>query len=354
MSLRVTGQAVDTKAAKSGAWRLSTPEISVCLVAYNRAHSIGRTIESILAQDHEDFELIISDDASPDETEEVCRKFERLDPRVRYFRNAKNLNMPGNLNAAIARSRAPLVANLHDGDIYRRDLLSQWKRALDENPDAAFVFCALEVSDDQTRYVKHQRSQLPRRLEIGDLVRYMVSDEHCYDSPVWGTVMGRRAAYEAMGGFDPRFAFMADVAMWLRLNLRYPVAYVSERLIQLAPLEADRPHSYVNWGLERGLVSMYEEAIDGLYAGDPVRIARERHRLRRLRDRKWLWQAGSCFRRGRLDLFEQALGVFRCEDSLLLRCAAVVGRLSLFLRRRVPGMQWVVEWANRITRGKRD
>jgi glycosyltransferase involved in cell wall biosynthesis len=333
---------------------LSAPNVSVCLVAYNRAHSIGRTIESILAQDHGDIELIISDDASPDETEEVCRKYERLDPRVRYFRNAKNLNMPGNLNAAIARSRADLVANLHDGDVYRRDLLSQWKRALDENPDAAFAFCALEVPDDQVRFVKHTRSQLPRRLEIGDLVRYMVSDEHCYDSPVWGTVMGRRAAYESMGGFDPRFAFMADVAMWLRLNLRYPVAYVDEPLIQLAPLEADRPHSYVNWGLERGLVSMYEEAIDGLYAGDPVRIARERRRLRRLRDRKWFWQAGSCFRRGRLDLFEQALGVFRYEDSLSLRFVAAVGRPLLFARRRVPGLQQVVDWTDRLTRGQRD
>jgi hypothetical protein len=147
---------------------------------------------------------------------------------------------------------------------------------------------------------------------------------------------------------------MADVAMWIRLNLRHPVVYVDEPLIHLAPLEEDRPHSYVNWGLERGLVSMYEEAIDGLYVGDPVRIARERHRLRRLRDTKWVWQAGSCFRRGRLDLFEQALTVFRYEDSLSLRFAAAVGRPLLFLRRRVPGMQQVVDWTDRITRGQPD
>jgi glycosyltransferase involved in cell wall biosynthesis len=333
---------------------LSVPAVSVCLVAYKRAHAIGRTIESILAQDLADFELIISDDASPDETEEVCRRYERLDARVRYFRNPKNLNMPGNLNAAIARSRAPLAANLHDGDVYRRDLLSQWKGALDENPDAAFAFCALEVPDDQVRFVKHKHPQLPRRLEIGDLVRYMLSDAHCYDSPVWGTVMGRRAAYESVGGFDSRFAFMADVAMWLRLNLRYPVVYVNEPLIQLAPLETDRPHAYVNWGLERGLVSMYEEAIDGLYAGDPVQIARERHRLRRLRDRKWLWQAGSCLRRGRLDLFEEAVRVFRYEDSLSLRLAGALGRPLLSIHRCFPGFHRVVGWADRIARGRRD
>jgi glycosyltransferase involved in cell wall biosynthesis len=333
---------------------LSVPAVSVCLVAYNRAHAIGRTIESVLAQDLGDFELIISDDASPDETEEVCRRYERLDPRVRYFRNPMNLNMPGNLNMAISRARASLVANLHDGDIYRRDLLSQWKRALDENPDAAFAFCAHEVPEGVVRYVKHKHPQLPRRLEIGELVRYMVADEHCYDCPVWGTVMGRRAAYESVGGFDPRFAFMADVAMWIRLNLRSPVVYVDEPLIQLAPLEGDRPHSYVNWRLERGLMSMYEEAIDGLYAGDPVQIARERHRLRRLRDRKWLWQAGSCLRRGRLDLFEEALGVFRYEDSLSLRFAAAIGQPLLFLRRHLPGLQRVVESADRVARGQRD
>ena len=70
-------------------------KVSVCLVAFQRAHSIGRTIESILGQEHGDLELLIH---SPmplvDGTEEVCRKYARLDSRVHFERNPANLGMP--------------------------------------------------------------------------------------------------------------------------------------------------------------------------------------------------------------------------------------------------------------------
>ncbi len=331
-----------------------TSPVSVVLTAYKRAHSIGRTIESILGQDFGDFELVISDDASPDETEEVCRRYAARDRRVKYFRNDVNLQMPGNLNAGIVRTSAPLIANLHDGDIYRPDLLRKWKDALDRHPDAAFVFNALDVLDEGGRRVKRKAPELPERIEVCQLVQYMLADAHCYDSPVWGTVMGRRAAYEQVGGFDPRFSFIADVAMWLRLNLRHPVAYVPEPLIQLTPHEADRPYAYVNWGLERALMTMYEEAADGLHASDPVASAKERRRLRRLRDRRWLWRAGSCFRRSRLDLAAQALGMFKEEDSIALRAAAFAGGLLLAVQRAIPSTSVLMRWADRVIRGRRD
>jgi glycosyltransferase involved in cell wall biosynthesis len=330
-----------------------TPRVSIVLTAYNRAHSIGRTIESILGQEFGDFDLVISDDASQDGTEEVCRRYAASDARVRYFRNAANIGMPGNLNAGIARSAAPLIANLHDGDIYRPNLLRKWKDALDRNPDAAFVFNALDVLDQHGRWVQRKAPALPERIEVGELVRYMISDEHCFDSPVWGTVMGRRDVYAEVGGFDPRFSFIADVAMWLRLNLRYPVAYVPDALIQLTPHEADRPYAYVNWALERSLMTMYDEAVDGLLRDDPVTIARERRRLRRRRDRRWLWFAGSSLRRSRLDLVGQGLAIFRQEDSLLLRAAGYLGVPLLGIRRAFPWVDHFIRWIDRSVRGRR-
>lgn len=268
------------------------------------------------------------------------------------YRNDINLSMPGNLNAGIGKSSAPLIANLHDGDIYRRDLLKKWKDALDRNPDAAFVFNALDVLDAEGQLSSRKAPDLPGRLEVNQLVEYMLTDAHCFDSPVWGTVMGRREAYEQVGRFDPRFSFIADVAMWMRLNLRYPVVYVPEALIQLTPHEADRPYAYVNWALERALTTMYEEAADGLHAEDPVAIAKERRRLRRLRDRRWLLFAGSCFRRSRLDLAAQALAIFREEDSTALRVASYLGVPVLGLRRAMPWTGEVVRWVDSAIRGR--
>ena len=104
---------------------------------------IGRTIKSILSQEHGDLELLIQDDASGDGTEEVCREYERLDSRVHFERNPVNLGMPGNLNQVISRAQAPLIANLHDGDIYRTDLLTKWIAAIVAE-DAGFVFNAYQ------------------------------------------------------------------------------------------------------------------------------------------------------------------------------------------------------------------
>lgn len=310
---------------------MSDPSLSVVLTAYNRGRNIGRTIESLLGQDFSDFELLISDDASPDDTEAVCRGYERLDPRVRYFRNDRNLGMPGNLNAGLRRCRAPLVANLHDGDLYRNDLLRLWKTALDGNPDAAFAFCQLSHLEGGTSLIVNP--DLPERLERDDLLRYMLSDQSCYGSPVWGTVMGRRAIYESVGWFDERFSWYSDVWMWMRLSHTHPVMYVREPLIGLLPHEADRPYSKLNWWHERIIMTMYEDAVDLLHAGDARSIAKERRRLRRLRDRRWILAFLQSVRRDVLDRAREGLEVFSVEESLRLRLAARLGAPLLWMAR---------------------
>lgn len=312
------------------------PKVSVCLTAYNRAHAIGKSIESLLGQDFSDFELVITDDASPDATEEVCRKYEQLDPRVKYFRNQRNLGMPGNLNEGLKRCRADLVANLHDGDVFRADLLRKWKDALEANPDAAFVFNQLDVADHAGRFLAHHESDLPERLERGELPRFMLSSSQCFGSPVWGTVMGRRAIYESVGWFDERFTYYSDVWMWFRLGQAYPVMYVREPLITLTPHEPDRPYARLDWWHERVLMTMYEDAVDLVHAGSAVTIARERRRLRRIRDRRWVRALAHTLRRGHLDRMEAGLAICRAEDSLVLNVAGTVG-VALARIARVAG-----------------
>ena len=97
---------------------MTVPKVSVVLTTYNRAHVLAVTLDSILSQTLEDFDLIISDDASQDDTERVCRQYEARDRRVRYRRGLKNVGMPGNLNAGIAVSAGEYIANLHDGDLH--------------------------------------------------------------------------------------------------------------------------------------------------------------------------------------------------------------------------------------------
>src|SRR5438445_10662431 len=120
--------------------------VSICLTTYNRGTVLAATVDSILKQSFGDFELVISDDCSTDKPEAICRDYESNDKRVKYFRNSTNLGMPGNLNAAIRRTSGQYIANLHDGDLYRQDLIEKWKEALDSVAEAPFVFNAYNAA----------------------------------------------------------------------------------------------------------------------------------------------------------------------------------------------------------------
>jgi glycosyltransferase involved in cell wall biosynthesis len=217
--------------------------VSICLTTYNRAAVLPATIDSLLAQTFADFELIISDDGSSDSTEQLCRDYAVRDSRVRYFRNACNLRMPGNLNAAIQRARGEYVANLHDGDIYQPDLIQKWKAALDEQPDAPFVFNAYMWCpvDGKPELVRQFQNERVKGITIAR--QYFETLTSC----VWGTVMARASAYARVGCFNPAFGFLSDVDMWLRLARDATVAYVPEPLIHLTPRETTHPYAFFHW-----------------------------------------------------------------------------------------------------------
>jgi glycosyltransferase involved in cell wall biosynthesis len=231
------------------------PKVSICLLTYKRAHVLPRTIESLLSQSHSDFELIINDDRSPDDTEAVCRVYERRDPRVRYFKNPVNLRYAGNQNAALMRADSDYVAIVHDGDGYRGDMIEKWTRALVHHPSAALVFNELNELDEGGRVVRakrHPYGPLVPGLELFDeMIRHP-------SSPIFGIVMVRKSCVLSAGPFDPRLPVLADVDMWLRLLLRYDAAYIAEPLVSTAPREVGHHNHPTNWRIrgEHELISV--------------------------------------------------------------------------------------------------
>ena len=292
---------------------LSLP-VSICLTTYNRASVLPETIDSLLAQSFRDFELIISDDCSKDETEAVCRAYQMRDSRITYYRNPENLCMPGNLIAAIKRAKGKYIANVHDGDIFRPDLIEKWKRALDEVPAAAFVFNDYEsvsASGKRTLYRAHDSNRMDGKKVALHFFSTMTS---C----VWGTVMVRRNAYDEMGLFNPRYGFISDVDMWLRLAHGRDVAYVPEPLITLTPRVPHNPVYFVNWRHQFWTLGMYVENLERYKSLLPEEIARytkeypNRCRILFLRD------MGVCVKHKRWDLIREAFALWQdAEDSLL-------------------------------------
>ena len=308
------------------------PPVSICLTTYHRAAVLPQTLDSILAQRYGDFELIISDDCSPDETAEICRQYELKDKRVKYYRNDTNLRMPGNLNAAIQKAKGEYIANLHDGDVYRPDLIAKWKTALDAVPTASFVFNAYEV------IARNGTMSISCEPFDGQTPRYYIAQHHfrTLTSCVWGTVMARASAYKKAGAFNPAYGFISDVDMWLKLAHDHDVAYVAEPLITLTPREPNHPFAYHSWqhlfwqfAIYKKHLSLYKDVL-------PDEVKEYRAAYPNLLRRKFTRAMLSLIKHRKWERVREGLAVWRDADDRLLKS---IGRTF--------GQQsWLQSWYN--------
>lgn len=283
---------------------MKLPPVSVCLLTYKRAQLLPQTLETLLAQEHADFELIINDDCSPDQTEAVCRELERRDSRVRYVKNPENLRYANNQNAAILRARYEHVAIVHDADLYEPQLLTRWTQALVQQPSAALVFSAAKYMN-LDREVKgthfHPYGPLiPGRELLDDMLTRA-------DSPIYGIVMVRRSRVLEAGPFDPRIPTLADVDMWMRLLSRYDAAYVPEPLYIAAAREDDHHNTYTNWDVRRQYELIYELNWRRRFAAQPEAAERTRRVIARMQSRMRASMLSACVRHGRWRAAQQGL-----------------------------------------------
>ncbi|NEP84876.1 MAG: glycosyltransferase family 2 protein, partial [Okeania sp. SIO3B3] len=190
---------------------------------YCRPKGLNRTLESLSKQTRMPDEVIVSDNASPDNTAEIAEKWSPHFNDFRYLRNSENIGMPGNLNNAIAATTGDLIINLHDADVYLPELLEKAEQAMIENDRVGLVFwpakhnfhlerCIDPVTNGREFFFKHYYLQT--------------------SSKIWGTTMVRREAYDKLLPFDPRFKAWADVDMWMRICLDWKIAYLGVPLAE--------------------------------------------------------------------------------------------------------------------------
>jgi glycosyltransferase involved in cell wall biosynthesis len=115
------------------------PRLSIGLPVYNGENFLAESLEALLGQSYEDFELIISDNASTDGTAEICRRYEKQDSRIRYFRQPRNMGASPNHNFVIGQARGELYKTASHDDLYARDLLKLCIAALDEHPQVVLA-----------------------------------------------------------------------------------------------------------------------------------------------------------------------------------------------------------------------
>ena len=237
-----------------------------------------------------------------------------LDPRIKYIRNIDNLGMPGNLNSAIQAASGEYVAILHDGDIYERDCIAKWKEALDNYPSAGFVFNPYRSYTKQGEIVrKEEYPPLISGLELGKrlLVRW--------DSCVWGTVMVRKQVFDHLGYFDPKFANVADVDMWLRIAREYDVAYIDIPLITLMPRDPTRFYTFVHWKFTFWILGIHVTNLRRYRQSLPTFIEEMANKYHARRRAYIFYNMLTCLKHRRWDRVKEALAIWRDADDPLFR-----------------------------------
>jgi len=142
------------------------PRLTIGLPVYNGERYLAEAIDALLGQSYQDYELIISDNASTDGTPEICQRYVRQDARVRYIRQPKNIGLAPNHNVVVEQARGELFKWAANDDLYARELIDRCVDALDEHPDVVLAHCwtaRIDGSGTVTRAYEYPLNTSSRR-----------------------------------------------------------------------------------------------------------------------------------------------------------------------------------------------
>lgn len=150
-----------------------SPKVSIGLPVFNGEKYLKEAIDSMLSQTFTDFELIISDNASTDRTEKICREYAAQDPRIRYYRNATNIGGSRNQTLTIELARGKYFhIGAHD-DLLAPDLLAKCIEVLEKNPSLVLCYSMMFHIDEQ--------GNILGKIEPADLATSIKPDERFRD-----------------------------------------------------------------------------------------------------------------------------------------------------------------------------
>jgi glycosyltransferase involved in cell wall biosynthesis len=230
------------------------PKTSVIIPTYNRAHFIKKAINTVLEQTYQDFEIIIIDDGSQDNTEKVVKSIK--DDRIRYIKREKNGGEHAARNTGIENSKGEYIAFLDSDVTWSKDKLEKQFNILESSPaDVGIVFCGVQFVDYETQKVVSEW-----------IIRENVN-EKVFDSigaaPDPPSMFVRKSALLDVGLFDESIPFNVDTEMDIRLAKKYKFVLIDEFLV-FSSVNHERLSTSPDIDHIKGLEIIYEKHKDVL------------------------------------------------------------------------------------------
>ncbi len=201
---------------------------TICIPTYNQAEYIGETIESVLGQTYPRFRLIIVDNASTDNTEEIVQSFP--DQRLEYIRNASNLGMTRNFNRCLELTQTKYMTLLSSDDKYHPTFLERCVQLVEMYPDLSFVHTGAFFIDG-TGQLQGRSAPPGAEIQDGNKLFYEYWTRRKMRIPVYFLSMFyRRNSLAQVGGFSIELPYFADTWAWLLMAVDSRVGYIPEPL----------------------------------------------------------------------------------------------------------------------------
>jgi len=243
------------------------PKVSVLIPNFNYARFIGEAIESVLNQTYTDFELIVVDNCSTDNTEEVVSKY-LADNRVRFVRNDRNIGMVPNFNKCLELANGEYIKFLLSDDVFHPELLAEFVKVMEENPGVCLV-----TSDSESFGAESKLRTTPfKNLQKGEfIIRESIKDGR-------GNILGEpttvmfRASAMSVGKFNAEYPCLNDLDFWLRQLTTGDCYFIPRTLsyFRVHDAQASYVKNYGNWFDEYNFykrvktVNEYKVAYEGL------------------------------------------------------------------------------------------
>ncbi|MEM9414642.1 MAG: glycosyltransferase family 2 protein [Planctomycetota bacterium] len=185
------------------------PAISIIMTAYNSGEYVEEAVRSLLAQDFEDFELVVVNDGSKDDTGTILDRMAKEDARLRVFHQI-NMGICAASNFAVSKTRSDVIARMDSDDVAHPDRLGKQLAYMREH-NLSCLGTYVEFIDHKGRLLTAIKSPLEH-----DVIQETLMRGHCC---IWhSSAMFTREVFDKAGGYDEDFDCSVDIDLWLRMG----------------------------------------------------------------------------------------------------------------------------------------
>lgn len=215
------------------------PLVSVIIPSYNHELFVGEAIESVLSQDFSDFELLIADDCSTDNSVNVIKQY--TDERIRTFFLTENLGATEILRFLIEHSRGKYIALLNSDDRWRSSKLKKQVEILENNEEYAACFTWADFIDKAGKIIKNDTELdlsmfLQKNRSQAEWINYFFFNGNCLCHP---SMLIRKSVYGKIGYYNGALRQLPDFDYWIRLCSDSPIHVIEEVLVDHRRLDGD-------------------------------------------------------------------------------------------------------------------